>query len=79
MRWLGHDAVIFPGNSGGPLVNQQGEIIGINEVAIASLGGAIPPIWQNLYPWNLPKKDTSNGPGLVWNANLSSKTLNRGF
>ena len=42
VRWLGHDAVIFPGNSGGPLVNQQGEIIGINEVAIASLGGAIP-------------------------------------
>ena len=42
VRWLGHDAVIFPGNSGGPLVNLEGEIIGINEVAIASLGGAIP-------------------------------------
>ena len=42
VRWLGHDAVIFPGNSGGPLVNQKGEIIGINEVSIASLGGAIP-------------------------------------
>ena len=41
VRWLGHDAVIFPGNSGGPLVNENGEIIGINEVAIASLGGAI--------------------------------------
>ena len=38
VRWLGHDAVIFR-NSGGPLVNDQGEIIGINEVAIASLGG----------------------------------------
>jgi len=42
VRWLGHDAVIFPGNSGGPLVNENGLIIGINEVAIASLGGAIP-------------------------------------
>ena len=42
VRWLGHDAVIFRGNSGGPLVNERGEIIGINEVAIASLGGAIP-------------------------------------
>jgi serine protease Do len=42
VRWIGHDAVIFPGNSGGPLVNLRGEIVGINEVGIGSLGGAIP-------------------------------------
>ncbi|MEW5910839.1 MAG: trypsin-like peptidase domain-containing protein, partial [Thermodesulfobacteriota bacterium] len=39
--WIGHDAAIYPGNSGGPLVNLKGEIIGINEI-IFSLGGAIP-------------------------------------
>jgi len=42
VRWLAHDAVIFGGNSGGPLVNTAGEIIGINEIGLGSLGGAIP-------------------------------------
>src|SRR5262249_47343818 len=42
VRWIGHDAVIFGGNSGGPLANLDGKIIGINEVGIGSMGGAIP-------------------------------------
>lgn len=41
VRWLGHDAEIYGGNSGGPLVNMSGEIIGINEIRMG-LGGAIP-------------------------------------
>ncbi len=41
VKWLGHDAAIYGGNSGGPLVNLQGEIVGINEISMG-LGGAIP-------------------------------------
>lgn len=42
VRWIGHDAVIAPGNSGGALVNGAGELVGVNEVGISSIGGAIP-------------------------------------
>lgn len=41
VRWIGHDAPIFGGNSGGPLINLKGEIVGINEISLG-LAGAIP-------------------------------------
>jgi serine protease Do len=41
VRWIGHDAAIFGGNSGGPLVNLAGEIVGVNEISLG-LAGAIP-------------------------------------
>ena len=41
VRWIGHDAAIFPGNSGGPLISLSGEVVGINEIGVG-LAGAIP-------------------------------------
>lgn len=41
VRWIGHDAPIFGGNSGGPLVNMDGLIVGVNEISLG-LAGAIP-------------------------------------
>lgn len=42
VRWVLHDARIFGGNSGGPLINNRGEVVGINEIGVFNLSGAIP-------------------------------------
>lgn len=41
-RWIQHDALILPGNSGGPLVNLDGRIVGINTRGGSGMGFANP-------------------------------------
>jgi len=41
-RWIQHDALILPGNSGGPLVDLEGRVVGINELGGGGIGFAIP-------------------------------------
>lgn len=40
--WIMHDAVVFPGSNGGPLVNLAGEVVGINQMSIGNLAFAVP-------------------------------------
>ncbi len=41
-QWIQHDALILPGNSGGPLVDLEGNVVGINELGGGGMGFAIP-------------------------------------
>jgi serine protease Do len=41
-RWIRADVQLAPGNSGGPLANAQGEVIGINTAIADGLGLAVP-------------------------------------
>jgi serine protease Do len=41
-RWVVADIRLAPGNSGGPLVDAQGRLVGINSMVVGGLGAAVP-------------------------------------
>ena len=41
-RWIMSDVKLAPGNSGGPLVDCAGRLVGINSMVVNGLGAAIP-------------------------------------
>jgi len=42
MKWIQSDVRLAPGNSGGPLANSQGHVLGVNTMVAAGLGLAVP-------------------------------------
>ena len=81
VRWIGHDAVIYFGNSGGPLVNLRGEIIGVNEIGLGSLGGAIPADIAKYVSDELIAKGTvrRSWTGLIAQPRLESRKGDKGI
>jgi len=41
-RWIIADVRLAPGNSGGPLVDAEGRLVGINSMVVNGLGVAVP-------------------------------------
>ncbi len=41
-RWIHADVQLAPGNSGGPLANSLGQVVGINTAIVNGLGAAVP-------------------------------------
>ncbi|MCE5200512.1 MAG: PDZ domain-containing protein [Armatimonadota bacterium] len=80
VRWVGHDALIRPGNSGGPLVNRSGEIVGINEISFG-LSGAIPSNLVKEVSVQLIKhgKVSRSWMGLEVQPLLQSSTIKKGI
>ena len=64
LNFIQHDAALNPGNSGGPLVNRQGEIVGVNTFTIVqgnSIGFSLPiqQVKQNINKFIAAKRMVS--------------------
>lgn len=79
VRWIGHDAPIFGGNSGGPLINIKGDIVGVNEISMG-LAGAIPADLAKEVAFSIIKdgRVKRSWIGLDVQPLLKSSTLDRG-
>jgi len=66
LNFIQHDAALNPGNSGGPLVNRQGEIVGVNTFTIVqgnSIGFSLPiqQVKQNINKFIAAKRMATVG------------------
>ncbi len=68
-RFIQTDAVINPGNSGGPLVNMDGEVIGVNSQIATATGG------YNGVGFALPSNESVN----VYNQIVKNGKVRRGY
>lgn len=62
VNWIQHDTTIHPGNSGGPLLDDQATVVGINTLKHKAAGGIS-------YSFTLPQirsEIQSFVPGIVW-------------
>jgi serine protease Do len=49
LRWIAADLRLAPGNSGGPLADAEGRIVGINTLVAGGLGFAVPASLVNAF------------------------------